>query len=74
MISAPWYEDKVEQLAFNLYAMHESAVEDCIKALATVEDIEDEDAQEQIFDHFGLFNITETEKQRILAEAEKLRW
>lgn len=74
MITAPWYEDEVEQLAFNMYAIHESTLGTCIKMLACLDDIDDEDECEAIFERFGLSDLAEDKKNYMIAKAKELMW
>ena len=74
MITAPWYEDKVEQLAFNMFAIHKSTIASCIKKLARLDDIDDEDECEAVFDSFDLSDLSEDEKNHMIAKAKELMW
>lgn len=41
MINPPWFQDPVEQIAFNAFAYHQQNIEDFIDALAASDDPND---------------------------------
>lgn len=71
-IDAPWYNDSVERVAFNLYAMsieeRNERIEQAITALAAGDDVD----EAEIYAYYGI-DPTPVELDYIHDEVERLR-
>lgn len=74
-IKPPWYQNPVEQTAFNAYAHHQQKIEDFINALATADDPNDWLAQSRAASSADLdmSSLTYQEREYIESEVAK-RW
>lgn len=73
MINPPWFQNPIEQTAFNAYAQHQQSVEDFTKMLAASPNPNDLQTQLFLLDQAGLQpdDLTDADIQYIEREATK---
>lgn len=73
MINPPWFQNPVEQTAFNVYAQHQQSVEDFTKMLVASPNPNDLQTQLFLLDQVGLQpdDLTDADIQYIEREATK---